>query len=59
MTSFWPTHGQLKCMLACYCIGNLVYELAYRWSFVFYDVIFYRHFKKVDHYLKTDFLFKV
>ena len=32
MTLYWPA------------IGNLVFVLAYHWSFVLYDVIFYRHY---------------
>ena len=29
-------------------IGNLVCVLAYHWLFVLYDVIFYRHYKKLN-----------
>ena len=41
MTSYWPTIGQLKCILACnwkYLPNILVF--AYHWSFVLYNVIF-------------------
>ena len=33
--SYWPTISQLNCILACY------------WSFVLYDVFFYRHYKEL------------
>ena len=39
MTSYCPTIGQLKCVLAA--IGKLVCVLAYHWSIVLYDVFFF------------------
>ena len=31
-------------------IGNLIYVLAYNWSFVLYNVIFYRHDKQLHNF---------
>ena len=42
-TSYWPTISPLKFSLA---IGNLVCVLAFHWSFVLYDLIFYWHYKE-------------
>ena len=42
MTSYWPTIGHLKCILACHC--NLVCLSTYHWAFVLYVVIFLQIF---------------
>ena len=39
-------------------IGNLVCVFAYHWSFVFYDVIFYRQYKKLRPRKIFNFCFK-
>ena len=39
-------------------IGNSVCVFAYYWSFVFYDVIFYRHYKEIHIKHKHDVTIK-
>ena len=43
MTSYWPTIGHLKCILVC----HLDCVMAFHWSFVLYDIIFYCHYTEL------------